>query len=211
MNAARVLPFGERALLVELADRFDEALVWRAQEIADRWEALGHGEAVPAYASVLLRFDPDRLAPDAAAAAAHDIATGGATRDEGEGGRLIEIPTRYDGEDLGEVAERSGLSVDELVALHSGRVYRAYFLGFMPGFAYLGRLDPRILAPRLPAPRARVPAGSVAVADGQTAVYPFASPGGWRLLGTTDRLMFDPSRDEPALVRAGDRVRFVAR
>ena len=211
MISARVLPFGERALLVELADRFDEALVWRAQEIADRWEAFGHGEAVPAYASVLLRFDPDRLAPDAAAAAAHEIAWAGPRQDDAGGGRLIEIPTRYDGDDLGEVAMRSGLSVDELVALHSGRVYRAYFLGFMPGFAYLGRLDPRIVAPRLPAPRARVPAGSVAIADGQTAVYPFASPGGWRLLGTTDRAMFDPSRDEPALLRAGDRVRFVAR
>ena len=211
MNSTRVLPFGERALLVELADRFDEALVWRAQEIADRWEALDHGEAVPAYASVLLRFDPEHLAPDAAVAAAHEIAGAGPRRDDAGGGRLIEIPTRYDGDDLGEVAMRSGLSVDELVALHSGRVYRAYFLGFMPGFAYLGRLDPRIVAPRLPAPRSRVPAGSVAIADGQTAVYPFASPGGWRLLGTTDRAMFDPSRDEPALLRAGDRVRFVAR
>ncbi len=211
MSSARVLPFGERALLVELADRFDEALVWRARWIADHWEALGHGAAVPAYASVLLRFDPERLLPAAAAAAADELVAARPAADDTTGGRLVEIPTRYDGDDLGEVAERSGLSVDELVALHTGREYRAYFLGFMPGFAYLGRLDPRIVAPRLRTPRARVPAGSVAVADGQTAVYPFASPGGWHLIGTTDRAMFDPSRAEPALLRAGDRVRFVAR
>ncbi|HET7701700.1 MAG TPA: 5-oxoprolinase subunit PxpB [Candidatus Limnocylindria bacterium] len=211
MSPARVLPFGERALLVELADQFDEALVWRVRWIADRWEALGHGVAVPAYASVVLRFDPDRLAPDAAAAAAEGLVAARPAADGASGGRLVEIPTRYDGDDLDDVAERSGLSVDELVTLHTEREYRAYFLGFMPGFAYLGRLDPRIVAPRLRTPRARVSAGSVAVADGQTAVYPFASPGGWRLIGTTDLAMFDPSREEPALLRAGDRVRFVAR
>jgi KipI family sensor histidine kinase inhibitor len=128
-----------------------------------------------------------------------------------EGGRAVEIPTHYDGPDLAETAERSKLSVDDLIGLHSGREYRAFFLGFLPGFAYCGVLDPRIVAPRLVRPRERVPAGSVAVADGQTSVYPFDSPGGWRLIGRTDVRVFDSGRDPPVLIGPGDRVRFVAR
>jgi KipI family sensor histidine kinase inhibitor len=127
-----------------------------------------------------------------------------------KGGRLVEIPTHYDGPDLLETAERSRLSVDELVALHIGREYRAFFVGFLPGFAYCGVLDPRIVAPRLLSPRARVPAGSVAVADGQTSIYPFDSPGGWRLIGRTDVRVFDSANQPPVLIRPGDRVRFVA-
>ena len=127
-----------------------------------------------------------------------------------KGGRVVEIPTHYDGPDLRETAERSKLSIDELVALHSGQAYRAFFLGFLPGFAYCGVLDPRIVAPRLVRPRERVPAGSVAIADGQTSIYPFDSPGGWRLIGRTDARVFDSTREPPALIRPGDRVRFVA-
>ena len=127
-----------------------------------------------------------------------------------EDGREVEIPTHYDGPDLVETAERSSLTVEELVALHSDRVYRAFFLGFLPGFAYCGVLDPRIVAPRLVRPRERVPAGSVAIADGQTSVYPFDSPGGWRLIGRTDLRVFDEAKDPPALIRPGDGVRFVA-
>ena len=128
-----------------------------------------------------------------------------------ESGREVEIPTHYDGPDLVETAERSELPVDELIALHSGRVYRAFFLGFLPGFAYCGVLDPRIVAPRLMSPRERVPAGSVAVAEGQTSIYPFDSPGGWRLIGRTDVRVFDSAKEPPVLIRPGDRVRFVAR
>ena len=164
---------------------------------------------MPAYASVVLRFDPLRLDPRDAEREAERILSSlraaPATR-----GRSIDIPTVYDGPDLDETASRSNLSRDELVALHSGREYRAYFLGFLPGFAYCGTLDPRIVAPRLGRPRERVPAGAVAIADGQTAVYPLDSPGGWRLIGHTDRRIFDPSNDPPTLIRPGDRVRFVA-
>lgn len=208
----RVLPFGEGALLVELGDEFQENVVSWARGIADYWETVfGIGPAVPAYASALLRFDPLKTAPaDAEKLAQTMLARGqfmlisGATER-----RLVEIPTIYDGPDLTETAARSRMSVDELVALHAGREYTAYFLGFLPGTAYCGRLDPRIVAPRLERPRERVPAGSVAVADGQTIVYPLASPGGWRLIGRTDLAMFDPTAAEPARIRAGDRVRFV--
>jgi inhibitor of KinA len=208
----RVLPFGEGALLVELGDEFQESVVSWARGIADFWETVfGIGPAVPAYASALLRFDPLRTAP----AEAEKLAQGLLARGQfmliagGKERRLVEIPTTYDGPDLAETAERSRMSVDELIATHAGREYTAYFLGFLPGTAYCGRLDPRIVAPRLERPRQRVPAGTVAVADGQTIVYPLASPGGWRLIGRTDVLMFDPTAAEPVRVRAGDRVRFV--
>jgi KipI family sensor histidine kinase inhibitor len=158
---------------------------------------------------VVVRFDPLRLRPADAEREVMRLAT---TLDRvvREGSREVEIPTRYDGPDLAETAERSRLTAAELVAMHSGRVYRAFFLGFLPGFAYCGVLDPRIVAPRLVRPRERVPAGSVAVADGQTSIYPFDSPGGWRLIGRTDVRLFDSTKEPPALIRPGDRVRFVA-
>lgn len=194
---------------MELGDQIDEAVADRARALADAWDALGQGPAVPAYASVVVRFDPLRIAP---ADAEREVIRLAKTlrRATIEGGREVEIPTHYDGPDLVETAERSKLSIDELIAAHSGRVYRAFFLGFLPGFAYCGVLDPRIVAPRLVRPRERVPAGSVAIADGQTSVYPFDSPGGWRLIGRTDVRMFDATREPPALIRPGDRVRFVA-
>lgn len=208
----RVVPFGEGALLVELADDFQENVVNWARAVADHWETVSKlGPAIPAYASALLRFDPLRIAPaEAEKVAAAMLARGQFLLTLGDKPhRVIEIPTTYDGPDLAETAERSHLSVEQLVALHAEREYTAYFLGFLPGFAYCGRLDPRIVAPRLERPRERVPAGSVAIADGQTAVYPLASPGGWRLIGRTDLRVFDPSAAEPVRIRAGDRLRFV--
>ena len=209
----RVVPFGEGALLVELGDEFKDNLVGWARGIADTWETtFTFGPAVPAYASALLRFDPLRIAPAEAERLATELLARGefTTIAANMPRRIIEIPTTYDGPDLAETAERSQLSMEQLVALHAGREYTAYFLGFMPGFAYCGRLDPRIVSSRLARPRERVPAGSVAIADGQTGVYPLASPGGWRLIGRTDLAMFDPGAAEPVAIRAGDRVRFVA-
>ena len=205
----RVTPFGEAALLVELGEVFDESVAGWARAIADLWDL---GAAVPAYASVMLSFDPGVIEPEIAERRVRDLLAPGPRFSASAGAsRIIEIPTRYDGADLADVAQRSGMSVDELVAVHAGREYSAIFLGFLPGFAYCGRLDPRIVAPRLERPREKVPAGAVAVADGQTAVYPFASPGGWRLIGTTDLVMFDATAAEPSRIRAGDRVRFTPR
>ncbi|HEY3127296.1 MAG TPA: 5-oxoprolinase subunit PxpB [Candidatus Limnocylindria bacterium] len=208
----RVVPFGEAALLVELGDEFQENVVGWARGIADTWESIfAFGPAVPAYTSALLRFDPLRIAPTEAERLANELLARGefTTIAGNKPRRLIEIPTTYDGPDLTATAERSQLSVEQLVALHSEREYTAYFLGFMPGFAYCGRLDPRIVAPRHARPRERIPAGTVAIADGQTGVYPLASPGGWQLIGRTELPMFDPSAAEPVRIRAGDRVRFV--
>ena len=198
---------GERAILVSLGDRIDVALNARARALADAWEAEGLGRAVPAYAATLLHYDPLRLSRASAIAHARRLAARRARQRFAS--RLVEIPVRYDGVDLQDVARLSSLTARDIVALHSGREYRAFFLGFMPGFAYLGELDARINAPRLAEPRTRVAAGSVGVAGRQTAVYPFASPGGWRLIGSTDVALFDPERQPPSLIREGDRVRFV--
>jgi len=206
-----VRPFGDRAFLVELEQRIDPSIIDTARAIADAWEQRGLGEAIPAFASVVVAFDPARTSRQDADAAASALAAAPPAADASRAGRLIEIPTWYDGPDLAETAERSGLSPQELIALHSGREYRAFFLGFMPGLAYCGMLDPRIDAPRLPSPRPRVPAGSVGIATGQTLVYPVDSPGGWRLIGRTEIAVFDPTCEPAALIRAGDRLRFVPR
>jgi KipI family sensor histidine kinase inhibitor len=124
-------------------------------------------------------------------------------------GRLVEIPVIYDGPDLDDVARLTGLSPEEVVSRHTGAEHRAAFLGFQPGFAYLIGGDERLHVPRLDEPRVRVPGGSVAIAGPYAGVYPRESPGGWRLLGSTATVMFDPSREEPALLAPGDRIRFV--
>ena len=207
--APRIRQFGESALYAELGETYDEPTAAWARALAHEW---AHGPAMPAYTSVVVSFDPETLDPDVAERRLRDLlARGPVYTSRGLEPRLVEIPMRYDGPDIADVAKSSGLSVEELIAIHSGREYSAVFLGFLPGWAYCARLDPRIVATRLPSPRPRVPAGSVGVVDGQTGVYPFPSPGGWRLIGMTDEVMFDPLRERASLLHAGDRLRFVPR
>ena len=123
--------------------------------------------------------------------------------------RIVEIPMSYDGEDLAEVARRTGLGVEGVIKCHSERDYRVWMLGFAPGFPYLGVLDELLHLPRRASPRARIAAGSVAIAGAQTGIYPSESAGGWHILGRTVRRMFDPERADPFLLRPGDSVRFV--
>ena len=168
---------------------------------------------VAAAASVLVPFDPERLDPagarqliDLALASFRDAPASPAP------GSLHELPVRYggdDGPDLAPVAAELGLRPSDVVELHAGTTYEVLFLGFAPGFAYLGEVHARLVVPRLATPRVRVPAGSVAIAGAMTAVYPQASPGGWRILGRTDTRMFDPGAAPPARLRPGDHVRFV--
>jgi KipI family sensor histidine kinase inhibitor len=124
-------------------------------------------------------------------------------------GRFVEISVTYDGPDLDEVARLTGLSREEVVARHTAAEHRAAFLGFQPGFAYLTGGDERLHVPRREVPRTVVPGGTVAIAGPYSGVYPRESPGGWRLLGSTTAVMFDPAREPPALLAPGDRVRFV--
>ena len=164
----------------------------------------------PAYCSVLIRFNP--LMTDHAAVER-------AVRERGKSleqielpePRIVEIPVEYGGAagpDLPDVATLSGLSVDDVIRLHSAAHYLVYFLGFVPGFAYLGGLPNAIAVPRLAAPRKRVEAGSVGIAGSQTGVYPVPTPGGWRLIGRTPATMFSATRDPGALLMLGDEVRF---
>jgi inhibitor of KinA len=113
------------------------------------------------------------------------------------------------GEDMEALALTRGLSIDQVVAIHSGTTYHVHMLGFVPGFAYLGGLDERLATPRRDTPRPRVPAGSVAIAGGQTAVYPLETPGGWHIIGRTPLRLFRPDAAPPSLLNAGDTVRFV--
>lgn len=124
-------------------------------------------------------------------------------------GSLHVLPVEYDGRDLDELAQHAGLTAAEVIARHTAPEYVVYFLGFQAGFAYLGGLDPRLHLPRRARPRARVEAGSVAIGGTMTGVYPFASPGGWSVIGRTNRAVFDRALDEPVLLAPGDRVRFV--
>jgi KipI family sensor histidine kinase inhibitor len=121
----------------------------------------------------------------------------------------VEIAVRYDGDDLGEVAQRTGMSPAEVVELHRAGAHAVAFGGFAPGFAYIAGLDPRLHQPRRATPRTRVPAGAVAIADRFTGIYPRESPGGWWIVGYTDAVLWDLEADPPALLVPGARVRFV--
>jgi KipI family sensor histidine kinase inhibitor len=214
-----IAPLGDGALLVTFGDRIDVALNASAHGLAAAVERLRSTDArfrraVPAYASVLIPFDPIAVDPDEAGAVVARLLTevAGEPAPAPEAGGLVEIPVRYggdDGPDLADVAALNELRPSDVIELHAGTEYRVFFLGFAPGFAYLGPVPAQIAAPRLAAPRERIPAGSVGIAGQGTAVYPFALPGGWRIIGRTDVAMWNLRRDYPALLRPGDRVRFV--
>ncbi|MFB3828149.1 MAG: 5-oxoprolinase subunit PxpB [Bryobacteraceae bacterium] len=190
----------DASLLVYLPDHRE---VWRMMRALQGMG--GVRNLHPAYASVLVDFDP-RLRE--AGELRRQIEALPLASVELPEPRLIEIPVRYGGWDLDDVARHNGLSTDEVIAIHSGAEYVVYFLGFSPGFPYLGGMPEAIATPRLAAPRRMVPAGSVGIAGTQTGVYPVASPGGWRIIGRTGLALFDALRDPPALLAAGDRVRF---
>ncbi|MFF2623761.1 5-oxoprolinase subunit PxpB [Oerskovia jenensis] len=206
-DVPRVQAYGDHALMVDVASLDDVHALAAAVRLAD---VPGVVDVVPAARTVLVVLDDSATSADLTRvedAVRVAWASRSTVAQQGEG-RLVEIPVVYDGEDLPDVAAWAGLSVAQVVARHSGREYVVGFGGFMPGFGYLSEVDPTIAAPRLATPRTRVPAGSVALAGDLTAVYPRATPGGWRLLGRTDALLFDVDRDPPALLTAGTRVRF---
>lgn len=217
-----VRPLGDAAVLVELGTTVDLAISRRVHALAARVARSTGGEAgwgmpVPGACSVLVPVDP--LDPGVGAATARlselvrGLLEGPASDPEAAADTpVIEIRTRYggpDGPDLEMVSEMTGLSPAEVVDRHVNGSYVALFLGFAPGFAYLGPLPTELSVARRPVPRTHVPAGSVGIAGSQTAVYPIDSPGGWWIIGRTEAVLWEPSRDPPALLRPGDRVRFV--
>jgi KipI family sensor histidine kinase inhibitor len=159
----------------------------------------------PAYCSVLIVFDPLIVDPEQIEEQIRQIDLDLIPTPVP---RLIKIPVHYDGPDLGAVAAYHGIAEQRVIELHSSALFTVYFLGFVPGFAYMGGLPEEIATPRRESPRKQVPAGSVGIAGTQTGVYPFATPGGWQLIGRTELEMFRPDRREMNLLCIGDQVRF---
>ncbi|MGD0500911.1 MAG: 5-oxoprolinase subunit PxpB [Bryobacteraceae bacterium] len=213
---ATIRPASDRSLLVS----FGEEISAEAHESVARLTRCLHGargilNLHPAYVSVLVDFDPRRHRHGEMEALIRErwraMEQAGAP---GLGGapRTVTIPVCYGGDlgpDLEDVARHAGLAPERVVELHASAEYLVYFLGFSPGFPYLGGLPPELATPRLETPRTRAPAGSVAIGGSQTGIYPVESPGGWRIIGRTPARLFDPQSSPPALLAMGDRVRFV--
>jgi KipI family sensor histidine kinase inhibitor len=209
-----VVPFGDTAVTIRLGERVDRALVARARLLAERIRSARIAsvrEVVVGYASVTVWYDALRGDYAALVSALEHLLATSLNETDAKTARAPRehiIPVTYDGPDLSEVAERTGLLLSEVIRLHSDRRYDVYLVGFVPGWAFLGDLDPALVLPRRAQPRPRVPAGSVAIAGAQTGVYPLATPGGWHLIGRTSVVLFDPAADPPALLQPGDRVKF---
>jgi len=217
-DAFRLVHAGDSVVVAELEDRIDERVNARAIRLAaaiGRAGLRGVRDIVPTYRSVAVYYDPlridfsrlsDLLSLEAPVADREEV-------DRRERRSPVRIPVTYGGvhgPDLADVAAFAKMSEAEVIARHTGRVYRVFMMGFLPGFPYLGTVDPAIAAPRRPTPRLRVPAGSVGIAGAQTGVYPADSPGGWQLIGRTPLRLFDRSRANPFLLEPGDEVEFVA-
>jgi KipI family sensor histidine kinase inhibitor len=213
-EGARFQPASDQSLLISFGQQISltsHQKVMKLLRLLQLEPVAGVRNLHPAYCSLLIKFDGLRFGHDEVEA----ILRGYLER-LGEiklpEPRLVEIPVCYGGEfgpDLAEVCALHGITPEQAIELHSSATYLVYFLGFVPGFAYLGGLSDELVTPRWAAPRRRVPAGSVGIAGNQTGVYPFATPGGWRLLGRTPVTMFRADRDELSLLSIGDRVRFV--
>ncbi len=210
MTSLRIFPFGEAALVCESpppATLACQERIWAVAEAARQWPHVV--EVVPGMNNLTIVFDP--LAADASVLASKLTAAWESPAQVQARPREIEIPVHYGGEfgpDLADVAAHAGLDAEEVVKRHAQGEYVVFFLGFQPGFAYLGGLDASLHTPRRAAPRIEVPAGAVGIGGAQTGIYPAASPGGWQLIGRTDVKLFDPARTPPTLLQPGDRVRF---
>lgn len=205
-SVRRVLPYGDRAVLVEpgAADDLD-ALARAISALATP----GIVDVVPAACTVLVVVDPRRTGPRTITELVLGLAPAHAPADaEAAAAAPVVIDVVYDGADLERVAAHAGVDVAEVIRRHEASRYRSRFCGFAPGFAYLAGGDPRLAVPRLATPRTRVPAGSVALAAGWCGVYPREMPGGWLLIGRTDAPLWDLSRPQPALLAPGTNVRF---
>jgi len=205
-------PAGDTALVVEFGDRIDRdlsRLVLALDALVKAAALPGVVETVPTFRSLMVHLDPRLTDVDSLEQAILPM-TAGLTAADAPGRRWF-MPACYEGEyapDIDDVAARTGLTVEAVVALHSGRDYHVYMIGFLPGYPYMGDLPDELSLPRRDDPRLKVPAGSIAIAMTMTAVYAVASPGGWHLIGRTPVRLFDQTRSPPALLQSGDRVRF---
>jgi inhibitor of KinA len=204
---------GDAGWLIELPERIDAEVNRRAIRIARAIEQAGLPvtDLVVGYRSVMVYVDPLAAGAAGVERRLHEIAAAPPGTEE-EPGALVEVPVCYDGPygpDLDDIAAFAQCPVAEVIERHLAVQYRVFVVGFVPGFAYMASVDPRIAAPRRSSPRLKVPAGSVAIAAGQTGIYPADTPGGWSLIGRCPIRPYDPDRAEPFLFRPGDTVRFV--
>jgi inhibitor of KinA len=211
---SQFFPLGDSAITMTVGEgisiELSDLVAARARAIVAERIA-GVNDVVPSYASVTVHYDPSIIEYRELHRRLIDVIESeiGHSADQTSAVEHV-IPVRYTGEDLDYVADQTRLSRKEVIEIHSAARYRVFVIGFVPGFAYLGPLDQRLVLPRRKSPRKRVPAGSVAIAEAQTAVYPSETPGGWHLIGITDVRMFDPNRRSPSLLAVGDLVRFEA-
>jgi inhibitor of KinA len=224
-----IAPLGDSALIVRLHESFDRApdealnAVLATQRLLENAQLPGVIELAPAYTTVAIFFDPVLIV--AAGARPDEVfdwlaerirkvnSNAKEVRADQIKTSLVEIPVCYDAEfalDLDEITQHAGLGAPEVVDLYNAAEYRVHCIGFTPGFPFLGGLPPKLATPRRSTPRKEIPAGSVAIGGAQTGIYPVQSPGGWNVIGRTPLRLFDPQKDPPALLRAGDRVRFRA-
>lgn len=206
----QIVPAGDRALLVTVGRTIDPGLLGEVlaldRALGDR-RLSGLLGTVPAYASLLCYYDPDVTNATRLVASIRQLE--GQVDPSVPSGPIIDVPTKYDGPDLADVAFRTNLTPAGVIEAHAGREYLVYCVGFAPGFTYCGALPDQLAVPRLASPRLRVSAGSIGIAGRQTGIYAVESPGGWNLIGRTALRLFDPAADPPARFRPGDRLRFV--
>ena len=216
----RTVPLGDAAVLVDFSDTLDLSVNARIQQLAEairRRRVAWIGDVVPALGSLALHFDPARydlaIPPLEAAAALVKDCLARRLPDLADLARTVDVPVCYDaalGPDLAEVAERCKMTIEETVRRHCASPHRVLMVGFAPGHPYIGGLDEKLSVPRRATPRPIVIAGSIAIANTQSVVYPFTISGGWNILGRTPLRIFDPGREPPALMAPGDRVQFRA-
>ena len=210
-----ISPVGDCAISIDFGQVIDPKINRHIRQTIERIQELKLDritELVPTYCALLIQYDAMLYSYSDICNLMEPLLEPSATDDANERVTVIEIPTVYGGEfgpDLGFVASHNNLSEDEVVSIHSGTDYLVYMLGFIPGFTYLGGMDPRIATPRLSSPRTLIPAGSVGIAGEQTGTYPSDSPGGWQIIGRTPVTMYDMSKEQAALLSAGDYVRYV--
>ena len=210
-----ISPVGDRAISIDFGQVIDPKINRHIRQTIERIKELqleGIIELVPTYCALLVEYDAMLYSYSDICNIIEPTLEEGMTDTTNELVTVVEVPTVYGGEfgpDLSFVATHNHLSEDEVVSIHSGTDYLVYMLGFIPGFTYLGGMDPRIATPRLSSPRTLIPAGSVGIAGEQTGTYPSDSPGGWQIIGRTPVTMYDMSKAQVALLNAGDYVRYV--
>lgn len=211
-----ISPVGDCAISIDFGQVIDPKINRHIRQIIEQIKGLqldGIIELVPTYCALLVQYDAMVYSYSDICRILEPTLQESVTDSANELVTIVEIPTVYGGEfgpDLGFVASYNHLSEAEVVSIHSGTDYLVYMLGFIPGFTYLGGMDPRIATPRLSSPRTLIPAGSVGIAGEQTGTYPSDSPGGWQIIGRTPVTMYDMSKEQAALLQAGDYVRYVS-